>query len=182
MLAMATFILMGVSGSGKSTIGRCVAQALSLPFIEGDEYHTPANIIKMASGIALDDVDRLAWIDALMQAINARPENDVIVACSALTRSVRTHIQTQSRRAVVFLHLTTDPAVIEQRLRTRSEHFMKAGMLPSQLSALQTDMVTIPIDAAPPVFEVCAAVQAQVVPRLSQSSAAGSSPEDIGRP
>lgn len=163
---MANFILMGVSGSGKSTVGRCVAQALDLPFIEGDDYHTPANIAKMASGTPLDDTDRIAWIDALMRAINARPERNVIVACSALTRSVRANIQAQSRHPVVFLHLTAHPAVIEQRLRTRGDHFMKAGMLPSQLSALQTDTDTISIDATPSASEVCEAAQAQVVQRL----------------
>ncbi len=165
---MATFILMGVSGSGKSTIGRCAAQALNLPFIEGDDYHPPANVAKMASGTPLDDTDRVTWIDALMQAINVRPESNVIAACSALTRSVRTRIQGQSIRPVVFLHLTADPAVIEQRLQTRVKHFMKAGMLPSQLSALQTDTDTIPIDATLPAIEVCASVQAQIAPQLSQ--------------
>jgi gluconokinase len=165
---MTNFILMGVSGSGKSTVGRCVAQALGLPFIEGDDYHPAANVAKMASGTPLDDTDRIAWIDALMRAINTRPEHNIIVACSALTVAVRANIQAQSQRPVVFLHLTTDPAVIEQRLRTRGKHFMKAGMLPSQLSTLQTDIDTIPIDAMPPAAEVCEVAQAQVVKRLSR--------------
>jgi gluconokinase len=166
---MTVFVLMGVSGSGKSTIGRCVAESLALPFIEGDDFHPSANVAKMASGIPLDDGDRVAWIDALMQAVNARPEDDVIVACSALTYSVRTQIQTVSKRTVVFLHLSADPGEIEARLRTRGQHFMKAGMLSSQLAALQPSTEAIPIDATRPFTDVCASVQAQIVEQLSGS-------------
>jgi gluconokinase len=164
---MPAFILMGVSGSGKSTIGTCVAQSLSLPFIEGDDYHPPANVAKMANGSPLDDVDRLAWIDALMKSLNARPEQHAIVACSALTHMVRTRIRAQSTRPVVFLHLGAASTVIESRLRRRGQHFMKAGMLPSQLATLQPSAEAIPIDTSASLPEVCAAVQAQIVARLS---------------
>ena len=172
---MTVFVLMGVSGSGKSTIGRCVAQSLALPFIEGDDFHPPTNVAKMANGIPLDDVDRLAWIDALMQAVNARSEDGVIVACSALTYLVRTQIQTVSKRSVVFLHLSADPAEIEARLRTRGQHFMKAGMLSSQLAALQPSTEAIPIDASRPFTDVCASVLTQIVEQFSRSQAVGTS-------
>jgi gluconokinase len=164
---MPAFILMGVSGSGKSTIGACVAQSLGLPFIEGDDYHPPANVAKMASGSPLDDVDRLAWIDALMKSINACPEQNAIVACSALTRVIRTRIRTRSTRPVVFLYLSAAPTEIENRLHRRGQHFMKAGMLPSQLATLQPSAEAISIDTSTSLPEVCAAVQAQVVARLS---------------
>lgn len=164
---MTVFVLMGVSGSGKSAIGQCVAQALTLSFMEGDDYHPPANIQKMSSGQPLDDADRVAWIDALMQAIDARPEPHILVACSALTHYVRTRIEAQSKRPVLFLHLTADPAVIAQRLQARGPHFMKAGMLPSQLAALQAPADAIAIDAAPSLAAVCAAVCNEVRSRLS---------------
>jgi gluconokinase len=168
---MTVFVLMGVSGSGKSTLGRCVAEALALPFIEGDDFHPRANVAKMASGIALEDADRVAWIDALMDSVNARSEDDVIVACSALTYFVRTQIQMLSRRPVLFLHLSADPVEIEARLRTRGQHFMKAGMLSSQLAALQPSTEAIPIDTARPFAEVCASVQAQIANQLSRRQA-----------
>jgi gluconokinase len=164
---MPAFILMGVSGSGKSTVGSLVARSLGLPFIEGDDYHPPANLAKMASGQPLDETDRKAWIDALMYSLNLRSENNVIIACSALTRMIRASIGAQSKRPIVFLHLSADPALIEYRLRMREQHFMKAGMLPSQLAALQPSLEAIPIDTSVSVLDVCAAVQAQIVARLS---------------
>jgi gluconokinase len=166
---MTAFILMGVSGSGKSSIGRCVAESLALPFIEGDDYHPPANVAKMSSGIPLDDIDRVAWIDALMQGVNAHPENDVIIACSALTFAVRAHVQALSKRPAVFLHLSAHPATIEARLRMRKQHFMKPGMLSSQLAALQPSTEAILIDTTRPFAAVCAAVQAQIASRLPAS-------------
>jgi gluconokinase len=164
---MPAFILMGVSGSGKSTIGTCVAQSLGLPFIEGDDYHPPTNVAKMASGSPLDEVDRLAWIDALMKSLNACPEQHAIVACSALTHVVRTRIRARSTRPVVFLHLSAAPTVIENRLHRRGQHFMKAGMLPSQLATLQPSAEAISIDTSASLQEICTAVQAQIVARLS---------------
>jgi gluconokinase len=164
---MAAFILMGVSGSGKSTIGRCVGTALALPFVEGDDFHPAENVRKMAGGTPLDDDDRIAWIDALMQAVNVRPERNVLVACSALTAPVRAKIRAQSTRPVYFLHLTADPALIAQRLQARGPHFMKAGMLPSQLATLQTPESAITVDTTPGLDQVCATVTSEVNARLS---------------
>lgn len=164
---MPVFILMGVSGSGKSTLGKCVAQSLGLAFIEGDDYHPPENVRKMASGIPLDDNDRIAWIDALMHTVNKCAEANVIVACSALTRTVREKIGAQSKRPVTFLHLTADPAIIDARLRNRGSHFMKAGMLPSQLAALEPSKEAISIDVTPPLSDVCTTVREEIESRLS---------------
>jgi gluconokinase len=87
---MSVFIFMGVSGAGKSTIGKRVAAALALPFIEGDDYHPPQNVAKMSSGIPLTDADRMPWIDALARGVNARAEADVIVASSTRWKSLKT--------------------------------------------------------------------------------------------
>jgi gluconokinase len=164
---MPCFILMGVSGSGKTEIGQCAARKLGLPFIEGDDYHPPANIQKMAGGTPLEDADRVAWIDALMAAIDARPEPHLVVACSALTQFVREKIKSQSRRPVIFLHLTADAALIAQRLEARGPHFMKPGMLPSQLATLQPPLDAIVIDATQGIDAVCSAVCEQISARLS---------------
>ena len=165
---MPVFILMGVPGSGKSTVGKCAAQSLGLAFIEGDDYHPPENVRKMASGIPLDDNDRIAWIDALMRAVNECAQANVVVACSALTRTVREKIRTQSTRPVTFLHLTADASVIDARLHSRGSHFMKAGMLPSQLAALEPSNEAISIDVTPPLSDVYAAVRKEIESRLSR--------------
>jgi gluconokinase len=158
---------MGVSGSGKSTVGRRVAQTVGITFFEGDDFHPAANVAKMAAGIPLEDVDRLEWIAALMLAVNASTTANVIVACSALTCTVRTRIAARSLRPVLFLYLKADPEVIAQRLVNRGPHFMKPGMLPSQLAALEEPQHAMVIDASRPLHEVCAVVSAEVRKRLS---------------
>jgi gluconokinase len=161
------FVLMGVAGSGKSTVGACVAEALGLPFIEGDDYHPAANVQKMASGTPLTDLDRVQWLEALMQAANARSEPHVVMACSALTQFVRATIAAQSCRPVFFLHLSADPPIIAHRLAQRGPHFMKPGMLPSQLATLQTTDDIVPIDSSRPFADVCKAVQAELTARMA---------------
>jgi len=134
---MTAFILMGVAGSGKTTVGKQVSQRLGLPFYEGDDFHPPQNVAKMSSGIPLTDEDRGPWIDALVAALNQRSGGDAIVACSALSRFVRQRLREGVKDAVEFILLSGDPEVIEQRLLNRGQHYMKAGMLASQLAALQ---------------------------------------------
>lgn len=159
---MTLFVLMGVSGSGKSTVGQCVATSLAVPFLEGDDYHPASNVQKMASGIPLDDHDRIAWIDALIAAVNEQPEVNVIVACSALTEFVRAKIKAQSRRPVCFVHLTADSHLIAQRLEHRGPHYMKPGMLPSQLAALQPTSEAFEVDTTPGIDVVCREVTSLV--------------------
>ena len=165
---MTAFVLMGVSGAGKSTVGRRVAQELRLPFVEGDDYHPASNVAKMSSGVPLTDADRIPWIDALAQGLNARTEPDAIVACSALSTFVRERIAALVREPVFFLWLTADRAVIEQRLRHRAQHYMKAGMLASQLAALQTPKDALQVDASRPLDVVTNEVTAYIRPRLRQ--------------
>lgn len=152
---MPLFVVMGVSGSGKTTVGRAVAQEVAAPFFEGDDYHPPANVAKMSAGIPLQDADRVQWIDDLMNAINASPASNVVVACSALTRSVRTRIMSQSTRLVRFVHLAADPMVVQQRLDQRGQHFMKPGMLPSQLATLERPEEAFVVDASRALPDVC---------------------------
>src|SRR4051794_3485482 len=121
---------MGVSGAGKSTVGRRAADELALTFIDGDDFHPRLNIDKMAAGTPLTDEDRAPWIEALTRGINARqPARDVIVACSALTKFVRDLLRESVAEPLHFILLTADPAIIQQRLTQRPPHFMKPSML-----------------------------------------------------
>lgn len=156
---MTVFVLMGVSGSGKSTVGRRVAEELALTFIEGDDFHPPRNIQKMTAGTPLTDEDRAPWIEALAAGINARqPARAAIVACSALTQIVRDRLRAGVTEALQFILLNADPPTIQQRLSKRPQHFMKAGMLGSQLAALERPAGAIVVDVSRPLEEVCADV------------------------
>jgi gluconokinase len=159
---MTAFVFMGVSGAGKSTLGEHVSGDLGLPFVEGDEFHPAANVAKMASGVPLTDDDREPWIDALAEALNRRTDGDVIVACSALSGRIRERLRARVRGLVEFLFLTAPGDVIEQRLRDRPRHFMKAGMLASQLAALEPPQDAHVIDVSGPIDSVAAQALAHI--------------------
>lgn len=153
---MTVFVIMGVSGAGKTTVGTQVSQRLGLPFFEGDAFHPQANIDKMSSGTPLTDADRVPWIDALTSGINHRADlkRDAIVACSALSRFVRQRIREHMQEPVEFILLHTDPSLIEDRLSKRATHYMKAGMLGSQLAALQMPRSAYCVDVSRPLDQV----------------------------
>jgi carbohydrate kinase (thermoresistant glucokinase family) len=165
---MTAFVLMGVSGAGKSTIGARVARELGIPFVEGDDYHPAENIAKMSSGVPLTDADRGPWIEALARALNARSEPDAIVACSALSDHVRRRLREEVHEPVEFVFLTADPAVIQERLERRPRHYMKAGMLGSQLAALQVPHDAEHVDVGRPLEVVTNDVAAYIRPRLQR--------------
>lgn len=146
---------MGVCGSGKSEVGRRVADALGAGFIEGDDFHSPANIAKMAAGTPLDDADRATWLQRLRQEIaTARAAgNSLVVSCSALKRRYRDLLR-EGDPALRFAHLQGEREVIAARLAARTNHYMPPALLDSQLLALeplQPDEagVTLDITAAP---------------------------------
>ncbi len=131
-------ILMGVAGSGKSTVAQGLAAALGWPFLEGDELHPAANLSKMTAGAPLTDEDRRPWLAALRTRIEATlaAGGDLVVTCSALKRDYRRALQVASAH-VRFVYLRGDAALIAERLRLRQGHFMKAAMLESQMAALE---------------------------------------------
>lgn len=155
---MTAFILMGVAGSGKTTVGKQVSSQLGLPFYEGDDFHPPQNIAKMSSGIPLTDADRGPWIDAMVTALNSRSGGDAIIACSALSTFVRDRLRAGLKEPVAFVWLSGDADLIEQRLQTRPQHYMKAGMLASQFAALQAPNDAHRIDIRQPLDRVVADV------------------------
>lgn len=167
---MTVFVLMGVSGSGKSTVGRRVADELALTFIEGDEFHPAQNIEKMSAGTPLTNADREPWIDALAVGINQRqPRRDTVVACSALSQFVRDRMRSAVTEPVDFILLSADPSIIEQRLSQRARHFMKSGMLGSQLAALEWPADAAVVDVSKPLDEVCADVVDHIRHRAAAS-------------
>jgi len=130
-------ILMGVAGSGKTTVGILLAKRLQCPFYDGDDFHPPANVAKMAAGTPLTDDDRAGWLAALAEVIRAGlagGENGV-VACSALKESYRDVLCVDAAK-VKFIYLKGSYEVILQRMQSR-QHFMKPAMLQSQFAALE---------------------------------------------
>jgi gluconokinase len=150
--APAPIVVMGVSGVGKSTIGRALAEHCARPFLEGDDFHPEANVRKMAAGEPLSEADRAPWLRRITEAI-ARERlagRAPVVACSALSGASRRAL-TAAHPDLVFVHLTAARAVIEGRLRSRSGHFMPASLLDSQLQALEEPIEAVAVDASEPV-------------------------------
>jgi gluconokinase len=131
-------ILMGVAGSGKTVIGRALAAAAGLPFVDADDYHSAANVAKMRTGTPLDDADRAPWLAALhalvARAIDRR--ESLVLACSALKQRYR-QVLAGDLRPVRFVHLTAPEAVLRARLATRPDHFARPNLLESQLATLE---------------------------------------------
>jgi gluconokinase len=126
---------MGVSGSGKSTVGAALAQRLRVPFVDADTLHPPANIAKMAAGEPLNDDDRYPWLEKVGEWL-AGHHSGGVVSCSALKRKYRDQLRVHCPQ-VEFLHLSGSPELISSRLAARSGHFMPAALLRSQLDTLE---------------------------------------------
>ena len=154
---------MGVSGTGKSTVGCAVAEDLSLMFIEADDFHPQHNVQKMTAGTPLTDEDRGPWVEALVAGINARqPRRDALVACSALTKFVRGRLRAGVAERLHFILLTADPAILQQRLAKRQRHFMRPELLGSQLAALEWPADAVVADVSRSLDVVCADVASTI--------------------
>ncbi|GAB4006815.1 gluconokinase [Nocardioides ultimimeridianus] len=129
-------VVMGVSGSGKSTVGAAIAQRLRLPFGDADDFHPAANIAKMTAGHPLDDHDRAPWLEALGLWLAEHDANGAVLSCSALKRTYRDRLRHHAPR-VEFLHLRGTPEVIAARQASRPGHFMPAALLHSQFATLE---------------------------------------------
>lgn len=141
-------VVMGVSGSGKSTVGAALAQRLAVPFLDADRLHSPANIAKMAAGEPLDDDDRRAWLEATGGWLAEHDAAGGVVSCSALKVSYRDRLRRHAPR-VGFVHLSGSREAIARRLASRTGHFMPASLLGSQLAdleALGPDEVGVVVD------------------------------------
>lgn len=144
---------MGVAGCGKSTLGREAAAQLNIPFLEGDDFHPASNVAKMSNGIALTDEDRMPWVDAMVIACwnTNHDTGPIILACSALSKTVRKRLRAGLKDQCQFIHLHGDQAMIKRRLSERSGHFFKADLLASQFAALDIPENAVTLDIFQPL-------------------------------
>jgi gluconokinase len=129
-------VVMGVSGSGKSTVGAALAQRLRVPFADADDFHPEANVAKMSAGHALNDEDRYPWLDAIGDWLAEHCGAGGVMSCSALKRKYRDQLRKHCPQ-VRFLHLSGSPEVIGRRQASRPGHFMPASLLASQFGTLE---------------------------------------------
>ncbi len=148
-------VMMGICGSGKTTLGRLLADRLEIPFVEGDDYHTPENVAKMAAGHALSDADRWPWLRRLGAAMaewSARGQ-DTVVSCSALRRDYRDLLRAAAPD-VRFIFLEGAVDLVRDRMAHRAGHFMPVALIDSQIAALEDPrgepgVISVNVAAAP---------------------------------
>lgn len=148
-------VIMGVSGSGKSTVGKAIADHFKASFIDGDDLHPRVNIIKMKSGIPLDDEDRKPWLERINDvffSFENRHQSGVVV-CSALKKKYRDMLR-EGNEGLIFVHLYGSKDLIRERMSRRQGHFMKEEMLNSQFAALEfpdseADVINVDISGSP---------------------------------
>lgn len=161
-------MVMGVAGCGKTSVAEGLAAALGVPMVEGDALHPEANIRKMSAGTPLTDADRWPWLDAVAHSIDREPADAVVVTCSALKRSYRDRLRRGSGRRLNFVYLHGTPELLASRIGARAGHFMPAGLLASQLEALEdpTDepgVICVEIDA--PIGDIVSRAHAALMRR-----------------
>ncbi|MFJ3723254.1 gluconokinase [Streptomyces sp. NPDC090045] len=151
MSTQRVIVVMGVAGTGKTTVGRLLATSLGIPYAEGDAFHPAANVAKMSAGTPLDDADRWPWLDAIGQWIrNCAGLRGGVVAASSLKRVYRDRLRAAAPGAV-FVHLTGERPLIEKRMADRKGHFMPTTLLDSQfatLEPLQEDELGVVVDVS----------------------------------
>jgi gluconokinase len=150
------FVVMGVSGSGKTTVGEALAPLLGGVFIDGDSFHSPDSIAKMSRGEPLTDDDRAPWLQRIGREMSER-RGVVVAGCSALKRRYRDAIRRAVEEPVCFVHLAGSHDLIASRMNARMGHFMPPSLLTSQLAALEppeADEASIAVDIGPPSAEV----------------------------
>ena len=160
------YVLMGVSGCGKTTVGKLLAEKLGLPFFDADDFHPASNIEKMQNNIPLNDDDRAPWLAAIAGKIReANTTRGAVVACSALKKSYR-KLLGGSGPAICFIFLKGDRELIGRRLLQRRGHYMPPDLLDSQFAALEApdEGLTVSVDKSPP--EICA----EIIERLKSES------------
>ncbi len=153
-------VLMGVSGSGKTTVGRTLADQLGWPFADADDFHPDANKAKMHAGIPLTDTDRWPWLEALRHLIDGtrREGENLVLACSALKHEYQHYLQ-HDAEDIRYVFLEGSEALIAQRLASRHGHFMNPGLLHSQFETLEPPDHSLRVDVAPPPAQIAAEIR-----------------------
>lgn len=149
------FIIMGVSGAGKSTIGKALSTACNVPFFDADDFHPQANVDKMSSGQALNDDDRWPWLQKLAEHLKQQEIRDgAILACSALKQSYRELLEYDLDMPPHWVYLDGSPELIAQRMAERSGHFMPPELLKSQFDTLEIPEQAIRVSIDQPVSDI----------------------------
>jgi gluconokinase len=130
------WVVTGVSGVGKTSVGRALAARLGLPYADGDDFHAPESIAKMRAGLPLEEHERAPWLARVGRWLNEHQQQGGVISCSALRRSHRDALRSAAPSAR-FVQLVADPERIAARLAARTDHFMPASLLPSQLAILE---------------------------------------------
>jgi len=158
-------IMMGVSGSGKTTVGKLLASSLHVPFLDADDVHPAENVEKMRAGIPLNDHDRESWLHTVTGKIVEFEKNGGgVIACSALKRKYRRILSSRSRKNVRFVYLKGNRDTIYRRMQQRGTHFMQPDMLDSQFEALEEPerALTVSIEGLPEA--ICKKIAANLIP------------------
>ena len=149
-------VLMGVSGSGKSTVGKVLAERLGWEFIEADDYHPTANVEKMRRGVPLTDADRGPWLDVLRRKVDETCDRgqNAVLACSALKHAYQEYLARDEPECVRYVYLHGSEELIRQRLAKRKGHFMNPALLHSQFETLEPPADALRVDVTPPPEEI----------------------------
>ncbi|MFT4849304.1 MAG: gluconokinase [Sediminicola sp.] len=155
-------VIMGVSGSGKTTIGLQLSDALGIPFFDADDFHSEENVSKMKHNIALNDRDRRPWLESLAIKISEwDSKNGAVLACSALKESYRKTLATRVN-SITWIYLSGSFEVINSRINNRSGHYMKSTLLQSQFDTLEIPDYGIHIDAGLDPKEIVATITSKL--------------------
>lgn len=155
------FVVMGVSGCGKSSIGKELAEALDLPFYDADDFHPKENIEKMKAGTPLNDQDRLPWLKRLNDLLHDQEKHGMVLACSALKESYRVILQEELDQKIQWIFLNGSKELIFERMNQRSGHFMPIDLLTSQFEVLEIPAYALDVDIRPSID--------QIIPRILKS-------------
>ena len=159
-----SIVVMGVSGTGKTSVGEAIAAACGYRFVEGDALHPEENIRKMSAGIPLSDADRWPWLEEIGRQL-ASGDAPIVVSCSALKRSYRNLLRESAGKPVAFVYLHGERDVLVGRMQRRTGHFMPASLLETQLATLEDPVgepLTVTVDIAPPPRDVIHAALAEL--------------------
>jgi gluconokinase len=154
-------VVMGVSGAGKSTVGKLLARQLGWTYVEADDYHPAANVEKMRRGIPLDDADRRPWLEAVRHHLEeaAGRGESVVLACSALKHAYQDYLSQWAPGSIRYVYLSGPEELLRQRLAHRTGHFMNPALLHSQFETLEPPDEAVRVDVAPPPEAIVAEIR-----------------------
>ena len=158
------YVIFGVSSSGKTTIGKKISIKLGIPFYDADDFHSNTNIEKMSTGVPLDDLDRLGWLQKIVLKINeSNKNNGAIFACSALKEKYREILSGSYKNEVEFIFLKIDKSEATKRLKIRENHFFPLELLDNQFEILENPSNAIKVNASNDIDLVCEEIYAQIL-------------------